>query len=71
MHYLVSDTDIVWRKEFISCNILIDGKLLKNLQERPTNHTEIINTADVENIFSYLYVNLTPAAKNELLHRQN
>lgn len=46
----------------------------KNLQEslvRPTNHTEIINTADVENIFSYLYVNLTPAAKNELLHRQN
>lgn len=33
MHYLMSDTAIVWRKEFISCNILIDGKLLKNLQE--------------------------------------
>lgn len=42
----------------------------KNLQEslvRPTNHTEIINTADVENIFSYLYVNLTPAAKNSFI----
>lgn len=29
MHYLVSDTDIVWRKECLSCNILIEGKLLK------------------------------------------
>lgn len=59
------DIDIVRGKEFRSSNSILDGKLKKNLQEglaRPTKHKEIINTADLEKISTYLYENFTPVA---------
>lgn len=34
MYYLVSDIDIVWRKEFISCNIFIEGKCKKKFMRK-------------------------------------
>lgn len=48
--------DIVKGREFNTSNIILDGRLKKkDLQEglaKPTKHTEIINTADLQLISS-------------------